>query len=43
MTNVNTIHAASDIDVILSKLWVDGNISSTARHNIIKAVDKELR
>jgi len=35
-------HAETKIDKILSKLWVDGEISSYAQHNIMEILRKEF-
>lgn len=43
MPNQHTINTASEISRMLSKLWVDGDISSYAKDNILEVVDKELR
>jgi len=43
MPNEHTINTANEIDNMLSKLWVDGDISSYQKSNIMEVVDKELR
>lgn len=43
MPNIHTISVATEIDRMLGKLWVDGDISSYDRQDIIEVVDKKLR
>ena len=42
MPNEHTIQVSLKIDKMLSKLWVDGDISSYQKDNIMNIVKKEL-
>jgi len=43
MPNQYTLQVASEIERMLSKLWVDGDISSYDKSEIMEVVDKKLR
>ena len=42
MANKNTIAVSRDIDNMLGKLWVDGDISSKTSNQIMEVVNNKL-